>query len=52
MTGGLRVSIFSYRSLVGTAAPPRNPNKEDDEKDEEDERDENAFHAARTTGCQ
>ena len=33
-------SIFSWRSLVGAAGPPRDPNEDEDEEDEEDGGDE------------
>jgi hypothetical protein len=36
MTRGTSESIFSWRSLVDAAVPPRDPNEDDDEEDEED----------------
>jgi hypothetical protein len=32
-------SIFSWRSLVGAAVPPRDPNDDEDEQEEEDDED-------------
>jgi hypothetical protein len=40
MARGMSGSIFSWRSLVGAALPPRDPNDDDDEEDEEDGGDE------------
>ena len=40
VTRGTSESIFSWRSLVGAAVPPRDPNEDEDEEDEEDGGDE------------
>jgi hypothetical protein len=40
MTRRVSESIFSWRSLVGAAVPPRDPNDDEDEEDEEDGDDE------------
>ena len=40
MTRRMSERIFSGRSIVGAAAPPRNANDDEDEGDEEDGRDE------------
>ena len=40
MTRGTSESIFSWRSLVDAAVPPRDPNEDEDEEDEEDRGDE------------
>jgi hypothetical protein len=40
MTPRISESIFSWRSIVGAAAPPRNPNDDEDEGDEDDGGDE------------
>jgi len=36
MTRGTSESIFSWRSLVDAAVPPRDPDNDEDEEDEED----------------
>jgi hypothetical protein len=36
MTGRMLETILSWRSLVGAALPPRDPNDDEDEEDEED----------------
>lgn len=40
MTRGMPDSIFSWRSLVRAAVPPRDPNDDEDEGNEEDGGDE------------
>jgi hypothetical protein len=36
MARGTSESIFSWRSLVDAAVPPRDPDNDEDEEDEED----------------
>ena len=40
MTPRISKSIITWRSLISTMMPPRDPNDNDDEKEEEDEDDE------------